>query len=137
MMVFFRTLWKNDAHLRNLAKSSFDVDISQSLKCMKEKIENYNENNYQCFNTNTLNQRLEEHGLVGVSARFKYMALFRLVSSWRCCGDGNLTVGSGFKRVTECVDSILDSIISVVGVGGCVKEFKDVITALRPIRRSA
>jgi hypothetical protein len=57
------------------------------------------------------------------------MALAKLMVSWRRLR-GGFTAGAGLRRTLEGIDVVLDSAISVVGAGGVVVEFKDMLKAL-------
>jgi len=123
------SLWRGDSGLRDSARTSFKEDIRPALKDMRNRLV-HDSGTIEAAG-DELTTGLKDHGLVGVSARFKYQALAKIARGWRKYR-GHLTVGTGFRRVMEGVDAILDSVVSVVGAGGAVKEFKDIIMALAP-----
>lgn len=120
-------LWHKDSNLRIAAQESFEADVKPGLERMREQL-------MQLSLRDAPDQprvvaRLKDHGLIGVSARFKFLALVRISRGWRKYR-GQMTVRTGFRRVFEGIDAILDSLVSALGVGGAVKEFKDMIMAL-------
>ena len=122
-------LCRNDSDLCDSARNSFEKDVQRGFREMRNKL-------MQSpvaleASDNGFVDRLRDHGLIGVSARFKFSAVARISRSWRR-HKGHLTIGTGFRRVMESVDTILDSIVSVLGVGGATKEFKDILMALAP-----
>ncbi len=121
-------LCRRDTEFRDLARRSFSDDVLRGFSEMQDRLSPHVSRAPAPLD-NSIQRGLEEHGLVGVSARFKYRALAKLAKLW-CGPRGVFTAGARFRRVLEAADVVLVSTISVVGVGGVVQEFKDTLKAL-------
>jgi hypothetical protein len=121
-------LCRGDKELRDLARQAFSTDVQPGFDEMKDRLAAH-VSEAEAPVDRSIQHGLEEHGLVGVSARFKYNALAKLVRSWRRFR-GGFTAGAGLRRMLEGVDVVLDSAVSVLGAGGAIQEFKDTLKAL-------
>ena len=65
---------------------------------------------------------LRSHGLYGNQLRFKWAVVSHWLARWRG-GDGLL------RQFIKVVDDLLDSILSVAGAGGAIKEIKEFLGA--------
>lgn len=65
-----------------------------------------------------------DHGLVGAELDAKVRVIQRLAERSLAAFGGGIA-----KRVLDAIDALLDSIIDVAGVGGGIKELKDLVKA--------
>jgi len=114
-------LWKEDSDLRKLAADTFERDVRGEIDTLCKSVEK------MCpF-------MVRSHGLKGRPLYFKLRALFS-ISAMRdkvIRLKNKFSVRGWLKQMFDAIDVILDSIISALGgVGGLVKEFKDMLSAL-------
>lgn len=139
--VLMNRLTGGDDELVALARSSFAVDVVPGLHRLKAALEGLEAlslegQDARPVETDSLLEGLNDHGLLGVSAAFKYAVLAKASRGWRRYR-GQLTPGPRFVMVLDAVDVIPDSLIGVFGAGGAVKEFKDALRTLTPMRVGA
>jgi len=72
---------------------------------------------------------IEDHGLAGDPLLFKFKVLYA-VEQRRLHIRGYASKIKWFKKMVDAIDAVLDSIVSVTGTGGTIKEFKDALRAL-------
>ena len=114
-------LWRDSPDLRQMAMQTYEGELIHAAKVLRAAIAEIPE------------QKLREHGLIGIAALFKYSVMVTVSRGWGKMRK-HFTVRGGFRKVVEAVDAHLDSLIEAAGVGGVIKEFKDALLALAPER---
>jgi hypothetical protein len=115
-------IFGSNYQLIKLAENTFSEDV---IPAIEKTIESIGE---------IRDDILDYHGLRFRAAEFKYRALIHNVRKWEATikrNRGMITIGKTFRSAFEAIDVILDSLIDAVGtgLGGLVKEFKDMLMA--------
>jgi len=112
----FGFLWENSNQLNGLAWETFRHDIVEGAGLRLDS------------SIKEIPQRsIEDHGLEGRPLKFKFFVLDSIGNQWGRV-KGQFSVREWFKRITEAIDTILDSLIDAAG--GLIKEFKDALFSL-------
>ena len=118
-----RKLFGRDQYIASLARKTFKKDVKPAIREMVNSVDEVGE------------EILRLHGLLGLPAKFKLEALKFNAKRWRRYR-GQLTVRKSFVALFQAVDVVLDSIIDALGtgLGGLVKEFKDMLMSCAFLR---
>lgn len=138
----FQFLWEPDPDLRKLFQELLYGDLEISIGLLRQSIPNMDP------------VAIRDHGLEGRSLHFKLRVIDLIFRDYEegesyegpvfsMSGGGMGTIdgtsadgesrgpGSGwFESAINALDALLDSLISVAGVGGNIKEIKDMLLAL-------
>jgi len=121
--VMMKDLFGKKEYIVDLARRSFEEDVVPAIREMVNSVDEVGE------------EILRLHGLLGLPAKFKLEALKFNAKRWRRYR-GQLTVRKSFVALFQAVDVVLDSIIDALGtgLGGLVKEFKDMLMSCAFLR---
>lgn len=116
-------LWTGRPEIEEAARETFEKDIKPSIDELRLfVIEKSNKQFYR--------RKLERHGLTRNALKFKLMVV-TYVATLKEAYSAKGYMREWFYRMCEAIDAVLDSLIdAAVGIGGAIKEFKDMLLVL-------